>query len=185
MAVRIVAYAMLGAILATIVLVGVNLYIFRAAGIDLSGTRLDTLLLEVMGLPVYLPLGVVTGALLAPFPARDAHPVARLLIWTGFGALFGLVTPVFRLIFDLGGIPTVSELTTRLSVDPKAIIVGATVGLVLSWIEMGAQACCKARDRRRQAAAAAAAGQGSDVDATLKSFWRERAEAYLANRERH
>ena len=182
-AIRIVVYAIVGAVLAAAVLYGFQLYILHAAHASLAGVGLRTLLIDVMDLPTYAAFGGVLGALLAPFPGRDRSPVVRLLAWTGVGILAGLAGSFVRLIRDLGHIPTMSEVTTQFTVDPKFLIAGTAVGLLLSWVETGVQWVQHARLRRRLARSSG--GSLNDVDAALKAYWRQRADAYLAERGDH
>jgi len=107
----------------------------------------------------------------------------RLLAWTGVGILAGLAGSFVRLIRDLGHIPTMSEVTHQFTVDPKFLIAGTAVGLLLSWVETGVQWVQHARLRRRLARSSG--GSLNDVDAALKAYWRQRADSYLAERGDH
>ena len=180
-AIRIAAYALLGAAVATAALYGFQLYILRAAHADLSGVGLTTLLVEVMDLPLYAIFGAVVGALLAPFPARGWGLVVRLLTWTAAGLLAGLAAPFVRFALGLDHIPTAAEVTRGLLLDPKFLVAGGAVGLVLAWVEGGLEWLQTARLRRRLERGGG--GPVNDVDAALKAYWKERADAYLASRD--
>jgi hypothetical protein len=180
--VRILAYAALGAVVAAAVLIGLQYYILTTAHADLSEVGLRTLLVDVMDAPRYAGLGAVLGAVLAPFPWRGRNPVARLLAWTTAGLLAGLVAPTVQTALELDHLPTFAEALARLALDAKALIAGTATGLVLSWVETAVEAIARARLRRR--IARGESGELNDVDAALKAFWRERAEVYLASRER-
>lgn len=178
---RIVAYAILGGLVTAAVLAGLQLYIFNLAHADIAAIPLPTLLVEQMELPRYALMGTVLGLLVAPFPGRTRHPVVRLLGWTSAGVLVGLASPLVRHLLGLHHLPTVDEVAGHFAVDPRALVGGAAAGFVLSWVETIAEAFQRWRVRRR--AAPTRAGGLNDVDATLKAYWRDRADAYLAHRE--
>ncbi len=181
-AIRIAAYALLAAAVAAAALYGFQLYILHAAHADLSGVGLRTLLVEVMDLPLYALFGAVVGALLAPFPARGRGLVLRLLAWTAVGLVAGLAAPLVRFALSLDHVPTAVEAARGLRLDPKFLVAGTAVGLVLAWVEGGLEWLQTARLRRRLEHGGS--GPVNDVDAALKAYWRERADTYLAGRER-
>jgi hypothetical protein len=179
---RLLAFSVLGGALAAGALFALQLYVLRVARVDLTAVSLATLLVDVMDLPAYAVFGAVLGALLAPFPGRGRPPLWRLLAWTLAGATAGLAAPTAARLLDLGHIPTVAELAARVALDLKYVIAGAVVGLGLSWIETAREAVERARLRRRFGPTAG--DDLHDPDAVIKDYWRERAESYLARRER-
>lgn len=179
---RLLAFSVLGGALAAGALFALQLYVLHVARVDLTTVGLTTLLVDVMDLPAYAALGAVLGALLAPFPGRGRAPLWRLLGWTLAGATAGLAAPTAARLLDLGHVPTVAELAGSLVLDPKHVIAGAVVGLGLSWVEIGREVVERARLRRRFGPTAG--DDLHDPDAVIKDYWRERAESYLARRER-
>ncbi|MCU0934678.1 MAG: hypothetical protein MUF66_01095 [Gammaproteobacteria bacterium] len=180
-ALRLAAYALLAAAVAAAALYGFQLYILQAARADLSGVSLRTLLVEVMDLPLYAAFGALLGAVLAPFPGRGRGLAVRLLVWTAVGLAAGLAAPLVRFALGLDHVPTAAEAARGLIVDPKFLVAGGAVGLVLAWVERALEWVQTARLRRRLERAGG--GPLNDVDAALKTYWRERADAYLAGRE--
>lgn len=181
MVLRIVAYAALGAAIAAAVLAGFQLYIFQLSGVDPARVPLATLLVEVMQLPRYGLLGAILGAVVAPFPARERHPAVRLLSWTTLGVLVGLAVPFARTLLALQHVPTFSDAVSHFALDPRALIGGAAAGFLLSWVETLAETVQHWRRARQRGRAEPR--WANDVDATLKAYWRDRAETYLAHRE--
>lgn len=177
---RILLLALAGACGAALAAFVAQLLLLRGAGADPLGLDPASLVLEVMELHRHALLGAVVGALLAPFPARPDGRLAAVLRWFAAGALVVLVWPLAVRLGLGGGLPTVTELaagyrfpTGLIPAALGAAMACAPLDLLLSW-----------KQHRRRLAAYRRNEMGGDnrVDETLKEFWQDRAERYLAEK---
>lgn len=151
-----------------------------AAGADLGAVRLAPLLLEVMRLTDHALFGAGVGALFAPFAPPIDKAVVGALRWFGFALGGVLALPLVHLTVAAGRLPGFSDLLRDYHLGGAQLAAALGMALLCATTEL---VYTRARARRYLRQRGIHAGD-NDVDETLKAFWRERAENYLAGRNR-
>jgi hypothetical protein len=106
---RIVLFPLTGAVAAAGVMALVQLLLLRAGNAGAPAPPLPDLL-AAMSLGRYALLGAVTGAVLAPWPARLDRAATGSLRWLLVAPLVAAVTPLVSQTFELGRLPAAGEL---------------------------------------------------------------------------
>jgi hypothetical protein len=171
--------ALLGAVAAGLAVFGYQLHVLSADGADPFALGAGALLVDVMSLPGHAGLGALTGALLAPLPGSTSGPVWGFVWRCAAGILIGLGASFVAASVAAGHLLSVPELVRSFVPDARHLLAGAAAGLMLALAHLVQVHVRRRRRRLREREM----GEIHDVDAELKEFWRDRADAYLAQRD--
>ena len=159
----------------------VQFLMLRGSGADPLALAPRSLLVEVMQLHRHALLGALVGVVLAPFPPRIDQRMWAALRWVVAGVVVTLVWPLGGVFQAAGALPTVGELMAGYRFRPGMVPAGLGAGLTCALVEL---VLLWGRTRRQVAARRYHMGGENRVDETLREFWQERADTYLAGKSR-
>ena len=175
---RLLWFPLLGALVAVLVMAGVQLMLLGGAGG--AGEALPwPVLLEAMDLLRYAVLGALVGAVFAPWGSRVDRPVTGALRWLLAAPLVAGLAPLVDLAARLGHVPALAELAAGYAVRTGDGIAAFAAALACAGGELAGVVAARRRLRREARIHVAA---DSRADAVLAEDREARARRYLESK---